>query len=338
MFCIGLDTHKEYTTAVVLDNRSGQEVWHGEFPSSARGARESIGPFLVKGSRVGIEATSCFYPLYDGLRSLEGVSVSVVNTVKLEKPAIKTDPRDARRIAHLLRCDELPVAFIPELDLRLQRELCSSRVRLVQSCTEHKNRIHAVLHKEGVSTIGCDVFSKKGRIQLEKIKLGISRREELEDELSLLEIHEKRLGRIESKIHELIEGNESLKKQVALVDSIPGFAEVLAYVCATEIGPISRFKGPESLVAYAGLYPCINSSGGRTKHGRIRRVGRKLFRWALVEAAHTAGRTNTPIGVYFRKKAKQKKSNHAAAIATANKLGKLMFEVLSKQRPYTPRK
>ena len=335
MFDIALDLHKENTYGVVLDDKSGQVVWEGSFSSSFRAAKETLEYYFTKGTKVAIEATSCFYPIYDGLKSLNQIEVFVVNTTKLEKPAIKTDRRDALRIAHLLRRDELPIAFIPNKEIRLQRELASLRMRFVHSCTECKNRIHSILHKEGKRPIGVkDVFSQKGLKQLEN--LNIERKEELHEELDLLEILQRKQARIENQIDELIHKNSELNKAVELIDSIPGFAQTLAFVCATELMPISRFDSGESVAAYAGLYPCIDSSGGRTKHGGIRRVGRKLLRWALVEGAHCAGRTKSPIGDYYRKKSKQKKSNHASAIATANKLAKMIYEILSTEKPYNP--
>lgn len=273
--------------------------------------------------------------MHDGLKAIESISVFVVNTARLEKPAIKTDRRDALRIAHLLRRDELPTAFIPNKKLRLQRELCSLRMRYVHSCTQCKNRISSILHKEGKRVVGVkDTFSQKGLAQLES--MNISRKDELEEELDLLRIFKIKTARVESQIKQAIEKDSKLNKAVELIDSIPGFATTLSFVCATELMPIDRFNNAESVAAYAGLHPCIDSSGGRTKHGGIRRVGRKLLRWALVEGAHCAGRTKSPIGDYYRKKAKQKKSNHAAAIATANKLAKLIYEILSNEKPYNP--
>lgn len=336
MFDIGLDVHKENTYAVVLDDKTGQIAWEGSFASTFRAAKGALDCYLVRGTRVALESTRGFYPLYDGLKKSENVQVHAVNTVKLEKPAVKTDKKDAYRIAHLLRIGELPFAYIPEPQQRLQRELCSLRTRLVQSCTQCKNRIHSILEKEGKRPFGADVFSKKGRAQLEKIKKIVIRTDELQEELELLEIHEKKLERIEKQITEMLGQDKKLKRDVELIDSIPGFAGTLAFVCATEISQISRFKNPNSLPAYAGMYPCISESAGKRKDGRIRRVGRKQFRWALIEAAHAAGHTKTPIGEYYRRKMKQKKSRHAAAVATANKLARIMFEVLSKQEPYDP--
>lgn len=335
MFCIAMDLHKENTYCAVLDNKSGQTAWEGNIASTFSAAKEALEPYFVKGTRIAIEATSCFYPMYDGLKTVEEIDVCVVNTTKLEKPAIKTDPRDAKRIAHLLYINGLPTAYIPDKEMRLYRELCSLRVRLVQSCTQCKNRVHAILLKEGKRPFFVkDVFGKKGRAQLKKVKEEISRGEELEEELDLLKILEKKTQRVEKQIEEAIKANKVLSKQVELIDSIPGFAQTLAFVCATEISTIKRFKSEKSLVAYAGMHPCVDSSGGKVRHGRIRRVGRKLFRWALIEAAHAAGRSKSAIGKYYHKKAKQKKSKHAAAIATANKLARIMYEVLAKQEPY----
>lgn len=339
MFDIALDLHKENTYGVVLDDKSGQLVWEGNFASTFRAANEVLEPYFVHGTKVAIEATSCFYPMYEGLKSVKEIEVCVVNTTKLGKPPVKTDRRDAHRIAHLLRRDELPLSFIPDKQLRLQRELCSMRVRLVHSCTQCKNRISSILHKEGKRPFGVkDVFSQKGILQLEKMKEVFDRKEEFEEELDLLRILQKKQSRVEGQIKQAVEKDPSLKKSVDLIDSIPGFALTLSFVCATELGPIKRFKSAESLAAYAGMYPCIESSGGKTKHGGIRRVGRKLFRWALVEAAHAASRAKNPIADYYNKKAKQKKSNHAAAIATANKLAKLIYEILTREKMYDPTK
>ena len=338
MFCIALDVHKESTYGVVLDDASGHTVWEGNFASTFRAAKEVLEPYFIKGSKVAIEATSCFYPLYDGLKTVSDISVHVVNTVKLEKPAVKTDRRDAQRIAHLLRRNELPLAYIPPKELRLQRELCTLRVRLVHSCTQCKNRISAILHKEGKRPIGVkDAFSKKRLAQLSALKGAISRGEELAEEMDLLAILQKKQKRVEKSIEDAIGKDPALKRRVDLIDSIPGFALTLSFVCATELGPISRFCSAEAVAAYAGMYPCVASSGGKTRHGGIRRVGRKLFRWALIEGAHAASRTDNPIARYYRKKARQKRSNHAAAVATANKMARIMFHLLSKEQPYDPR-
>lgn len=155
--------------------------------------------------------------MYDEMRD-NGLDVMVVNTVKMQKPAVKTDRRDAHRMAHLLRLYELPSAYIPYKETRKQRELCKLRVRLVQSCTQCKNRISAILHKEGKRPIGVkDVFSKKGLAQLREIN--ISRKEELSEELELLELLWKKVDRIEKQIDQVIASDFALNKRVKLINT-----------------------------------------------------------------------------------------------------------------------
>lgn len=77
MFCIALDLHKENTYGVILDDQSGQTAWEGNFASTFRAAKEILEPYFVTGTKVAIEATSCFYPMYDGLRSIKEIEVYV---------------------------------------------------------------------------------------------------------------------------------------------------------------------------------------------------------------------------------------------------------------------
>ncbi len=58
MFCIALDLHKDNTYGVVLDDKSGNTVWEGNFASTFRAAKEVLEPYFVKGAKVAIEATS----------------------------------------------------------------------------------------------------------------------------------------------------------------------------------------------------------------------------------------------------------------------------------------
>ena len=137
--------------------------------------------------------------------------------------------------------------------------------------------------------------------------MNISRKDELEEELDLLEIFKIKTARVEGQIKQVIEKDSKLNKSVELIDSIPGFALTLSFVCAVELGPISRFKSAESVAAYAGVYPCIDSSGGRTKHGNMRRSGRRLFRWALEKELIALEELNLQLEIIIIKKQSKRK-------------------------------
>jgi transposase len=65
---------------------------------------------------------------------------------------------------------------------------------------------------------------------------------------------------------------------------------VLGYTIASEIGDIARFPSPCKLIGYTGLTPRVEQSGQRDRRGPLRKNGPNHLRWALIEAAHTAGR------------------------------------------------
>ncbi len=107
--------------------------------------------------------------------------------------------------------------------------------------------------------------------------------------------------------------------------TIPGVDMVVAVGLAAAIGPISRFKGPEQLVAYIGLNPSVHQSGeGRPQHGRITKQGRSHARNMLVEAAWQAVRGPGPLRGFYQRVA-ARRGTHTAAVAVARKLAVIVW-------------
>ena len=75
---------------------------------------------------------------------------------------IKTDTIDATTLAHLLRLDYLPTAYIPLREVRDLREILRHRAKLVVTRTAVKNRIHALLTENGVRHGLSDLFGRRG--------------------------------------------------------------------------------------------------------------------------------------------------------------------------------
>jgi hypothetical protein len=90
--------------------------------------------------------------------------------------------------------------------------------------------------------------------------------------------------------------------RAALLDTIPGVAELLALTIAVEIGDISRFPRPEQLVSYGRLAPRVRQSGqGRPHSGPLTKSGSRLLAWAAVEAAQQAWRESNPLARPLRR-------------------------------------
>src|SRR6185436_21104480 len=73
---------------------------------------------------------------------------------------------------------------------------------------------------------------------------------------------------------------------VAAMMALRGFALVGAMVLVSELGGAWRFAHPRQLMAYLGLVPTENSSGGKRRQGGISKTGNGHARWLLLEASH----------------------------------------------------
>jgi len=106
----------------------------------------------------------------------------------------------------------------------------------------------------------------------------------LEDNLTLIDFHHTRITRIESEMLALLE-NWQRKPLVQAMMAFKGFKLIAAMVTVSEIGTFSRFEHPKKLMAFLGLVPSENSSGGKKRQGGISKCGNPHARWLLIEQA-----------------------------------------------------
>jgi transposase len=125
---------------------------------------------------------------------------------------------------------------------------------------------------------------------------------------------------------------------VPLLTTIPGIAWVLGYTIAAEIGEISRFATPRKPVGYTGLTPRVEQSGKRDRRGPLRKNGPNYLRWALIEAAHTAGRHPhyRPIVQRMRERHGRTRGSKIAAIEIARRLTEATWHMLTNNQPFAP--
>jgi transposase InsO family protein len=162
---IGFDTHKRYTFYTQMD-ATGAIQRQGRLMNS----RDAMAEFfrVVTEPRVVIEASMNWYHLYDLLEAL-GVPVTLAHpsrTRAIAEAKVKTDKVDSTILAHLLRTDLVPPAYIPPRAIRDLRELLRYRAALVRFQTMIKNRVHAILLKHGYQCPFTDAFGVQGRAWL----------------------------------------------------------------------------------------------------------------------------------------------------------------------------
>src|SRR4051795_2942249 len=186
MNSVGIDLHRNRSHIAVIDE-------HGEQLLSRRivNDRDTFLELLdaIEGdSRIAVEATYGWEWLAELLEDA-GYDVHLAHpsrTRAIAAARVKTDAVDARTLAHLLRADLLPEAYIAPRELRDLRELLRHRAALTAMRAALKNRIHAILAKHGVTRQHSDLFGKGGRRFLTELELREGPRRRLDSTLALI--------------------------------------------------------------------------------------------------------------------------------------------------------
>jgi len=332
-YFIGLDVHKKKTTHVVRD-RIGNIVLEGETATLYSELYERLKPYL-KSSVIGLESCTSYYTLYQNFLK-NNYNIKVANTIQLRQLIAKNDKLDAKRLAEMLRLGTFPCSYIPDEKIQRLRNLLQVRHSLVEEKTRCNNRIQAFLDRNGIVMPNQDAFGKKWRqVLLQYIGSG-----EVSLELRYEYDHFVYLEKQSEHLGQEISGYamKHWKKEYLLLQSITGFGPVLSCYVIANILPISRFSSNRKLRRYAGVVPAFQESGCKKSKGHIPKTSsRKLLRWALIQAANSAGRTNTKLGYYYRKKKKQKNNASIAHVAVASSMIDIIYKVLTTKKPYSPK-
>ncbi|MEJ6676010.1 IS110 family transposase [Parasphingorhabdus sp.] len=119
--------------------------------------------------------------------------------------------------------------------------------------------------------------------------------------------------------------------------TIPGIGPVTATALVATVGDPARFSGPREFAAFLGLVPRQNSSGGKARLGPITKMGNRYLRKLLVVGAHAVlhhhAKHNDPLRNWARKLLETKPFK-LVAVATANKLARIAFALMSQNTRY----
>jgi transposase len=233
-------------------------------------------------------------------------------------------------LAQLLRADLISTVYVSSLKTRKLKELLRHRSRLVRDATRMKNRIHMLLMKNNLTSPFSDLFGVQGLSYLKEIDLPDYHRQQLETYLLLYERLQEQIKPLTKRIRALVKENHTAQ----LLMTIPGIGPITAMFIIGEVEDISRFRSYRNLASYAGLVPCLDSSAGKEKMGRITKQGSPYLRTALVEAAQAAARMqNCRLRIFFRRRI-VKAGYQKAVVATAHKILQYAFYVWKNQTPY----
>jgi transposase len=279
---IGIDLHKAFFQVCAINSR-GERQWEQRWPTNDDGIAALLarcGPC----SRVAVEASSPTWAFVDRIVA-QVEAVHVVDTRKTRIKAgyaAKTDRLDAQRLADALRRESVVGIYYPPPAIRELRELCRYRCQLARMQASLKQRIHALLLRQGIPTPRrSDLFGKRGTEWLEAVTLGGWAGAALHGLRAVLGDVQARLDPILTTITTTAAADPIAQA----LDRRPGFGPVFSLIVRAELGTITRFPDGPHLASYAGLVPRVERSAGRGWTGRITKTGSPWLRWALIEAA-----------------------------------------------------
>ena len=301
---IGIDLGDKNSVARIAVNRGKTE--RRAFVNDRRGRAGLFEELRRRAEKVdkaeivmAYEASSCGFILCDEAQA-RGIRCWVLAPTKMEKSVEqrkhKNDDRDADDVveklrAHVLAGNRLPTVWIPDAQMRDDRELVRSRLELVEKQTRLKTQIRMLIKRHGLekpSGSGAG-WTRRHRQWLEALTesdvLCNGARAALQSLLRQLSFLEAEIERMEKPIHELAQQ----PRHKPIIDDLVqehGVGLMTAMVYRSEIGYAGRFRRGRHVGKFVGLTPTSHESGQQQdRKGHISRQGPPRLRKILCQAS-----------------------------------------------------
>jgi transposase len=285
---VGLDAHKDSIfVAMLVPGRKDVVQWEmPNGPTTARKLARKLSRETEQEVHACYEAGPCGYALQRQLER-EGVKCDVVAPSLIPvKPGerIKTDRRDAKKLAELLRAELLTVVHAPTEAEEAVRDLCRCREDAKHDETRARNRLLKYLLRNGRIYSDGSAWTKKHYIWLRSQRFEPVQQIVFDEYLLVVEQRRERVHALEEKLAQ-VAAQEPYREPVAHLRCFRGVDTVTAMTIVAELHDIRRFKTPRDLMAYLGLVPSEHTSANKHRRGGITKAGNSHVRRVLVETA-----------------------------------------------------
>src|SRR5215469_7921749 len=304
---VGLDVHAE-TIAVAVAEAGGEVRSLGVIPNRLESVRKLVGKLAPMGTlKCCYEADPTGYVLYWQLTQLgvacEGIAPSLIPTKAGER--VKTDRRDAEKLARCYRAGELTAVWVPDAAHEALRDLVRAREAAKKDQLRHRHRLGKFLLRHGKRPIDAGPAWTQKYVNWIRIHARFEQAALNATVAHYLEEIDHIAGRI-VKLEQAID---------EAVQALRGVAQTSAATVVSELGSLSRFQSPRQLMGYSGLVSREYSSGNKTRRGPITKSGNAHLRRVLVEAAWTYQHRPNVQGRVLRRQKALELSDEAKSIA-----------------------
>lgn len=361
---VGVDAHKRTLVIAVL-HPGRQEAEEFTLENDERSIRRLVRRLERDAGggevRICYEAGPCGYALQRRLEAAGPVVCEVVAPSLIpRKPGerVKTDRRDARKLAELYRAGMLTMVSPPTPEQEAIRDLCRCREDVRADLGRCRHRLVKMLVRRGhVFNSTSGLWSAAHRAWLAAVSFENETDRVVFAEYTLaIEQAERRLTAMDHALEQAAR-HPLYREHVAWLRCFRGVDTVIAMIFVAEIHGVDRFESPRELAAYLGLVPSVHSSADTTRRGGITKTGNGHVRRAIVQAAWQYGRragvgrklrlrregqpesvltiadeAQRRLTVRFRRLAERGKAKNKVVIAVARELVGFMWAALREDR------
>jgi transposase len=283
-----MDVHKDsIAIAIAREGREAAETWK-TIPNDGVRLRKALKTVAKHGEalKVCYEAGPTGFGLCRCLRKARIDCIVVAPSLVPSRAGdrVKTDRRDARKLAHFLRSGDLTEVYVPDEAVEAIRDL--ERARDDAKCAERaaRHQLSKFLLRHDRQWQGTTwTLKHRDWIRTQEFAYPAQQRV-LEDYLKTVEDLAERVQRLTGNLEELVQ-ETALAPLVKALQAFRGVSVVSAVTIAAETGDLRRFATASQFMSYVGLVPSEDSTGKRRRQGAITRCGNSHLRRILVEAA-----------------------------------------------------
>jgi transposase len=336
-FNCGIDLHARQMYVCVMD-RDGKKLVH----TNIRNNDFDFFLKLVEPYRHDLTVCAeCMFGWYWLADACQAANLHFVLAHALYLKAIhggknKNDRIDSEKIAHLLRTNLIPPAYVYPADKRPLRALLRQRLFYVWSRSELLARIqsHQLAHNRPPIR-----QTRPNRDPWEERLLAQEdnpiRQLALQNDLALIRHYDTQITALEEQLQRLTKA--TAWRDYTLLQTVPGIGEHLGLTILYEVGDINRFPTVKDFVSYCRLVKGTVASAGKIKGLRGAKLGNPYLRWAFGESAVIAKRDHAVIGpLAQRLEAKMGGNKFKANTVLAIKIARAVYFMLKNKTVFDP--
>jgi len=239
----------------------------------------------------------------------------------------KTDNNDALDVADRLVRGGCPLGFIADPELMQLRKLGRHWRRLSQTMSRAKHGMKSMLNAANIRGPKFDGTGAHKWLLAHGHLLSNVQRDAFADLLDIVLLIERQRERLHRRIILAIR-QKRFAPTMAVLQSVPGIADIWGCIIAAEIGPFDRFPNSDTLEFWAGLTPDNKQSADRTTSGNITKAGSATLRWALCKAAITLCRSDTGQEAIRQRLIKRTGAKAKANVAMGRRLLRTLYAMM----------